>query len=103
MNIRHHSDISEKKPSERMVGTIAAAVIAIVVAAELYFNLNAAGAAVPSAVESMPSYGPVEIPEMSYKPGIASQIEYDYIRVDGQRYVVFRDKYTGSISVQKFF
>lgn len=100
MNIRHHSD---KKPSEWTVGTITVAVLAIVVAVALNFNLNAADAAVPSSVESMPSDEPVEIPEMSYRPGIASQIEYDYIRVDGQRYVVFRDKYTGSISVQKFF
>lgn len=102
MNIKHHSDTSDKKLSKWM-GTLAVAVLAIVAAAALNFKLNTAGAAIPSTVESIPSDIPVEIPEMSYRPGMASQIEYDYIRVDGQRYVVFRDKYTGSISVQKFF
>lgn len=37
--------------------------------------------------------------EAKYKPGIARYVEYDYIRIDGATYIIFRDKYTNSISV----
>ena len=37
--------------------------------------------------------------EANYKPGIARYVEYDYIRIDGATYIIFRDKYTNSIAV----
>ena len=37
--------------------------------------------------------------EFPYSPGTARSVDYDYIRIGGTTYILFRDRLTGSISV----
>lgn len=40
--------------------------------------------------------------DCSYRPGMARSVDYDYIRIDGTTYILFRDGLSGSISaIQK--